>query len=84
MGVVYETYRGEEKFSWREPRERENKMEDVGVHKKKILKLLHMEEIKYESVDWTDQTQECDKGWTLVNTVMNPRNPLNTCKFSKG
>jgi hypothetical protein len=39
MGGVYETYREEEKFSWREPRERENKMEEVGVQKKKILKL---------------------------------------------
>jgi len=39
MGWVYETYRGEEKFSWREPRERENKMEDVGVHKKEIFRL---------------------------------------------
>ena len=38
--------------------------------------------MKYEVVDWIDQTQECDKGRTLVNTVMDLHNPLNTCNIS--
>lgn len=37
-----------------------------------------------KDVKWIDQTQECDEGQTLVSTVMDLRNPLNTCIFSKG
>jgi hypothetical protein len=31
--------------------------------------------MKYEGVEWIDQTQEFDKGRTLVNTVMDLQNP---------
>jgi hypothetical protein len=51
---------------------------------KESIKVIRIKEIKYEGVEWSDQTQECDMGWALVNTVMDPRNPLNACKFSKG
>jgi hypothetical protein len=40
--------------------------------------------MKCDGVEGIDQTQEFEKGQTLVNTVMDLQNSLNTCKFSKG
>lgn len=59
----------------RTEREREKQNGRRRCTQKQNIKIKHIKGMKYEGVEWIDQTQEFDKGRTLVNTVMDLQNP---------
>jgi hypothetical protein len=49
-----------------------------------ILDQWGFSEIEWDGMDWSDLAQDRDQWRALVNTVMNPRVPLNAGKFLSG
>jgi hypothetical protein len=42
---------------------------------------VHLEEVRWEGMDWIDLALDWDRWWALVNVVMNLRVPQNAAKL---
>ena len=56
-------------FRWEEPRKRGH-FEDQGNGSENIIK-MDIQEVGWGGMDWIDLAQNMDRGWAVVNAVMN-------------